>query len=134
MITTTQARPGHRLRRLLVQTGVVGTAVASLLMATEAGASASSQTAYIGSSSTNQRDCYHPTKQPYPSTSCKLIQTIPAGTRVSLVCQHEGQIIGNDVWWDYVLTPGGVYGYVSDWYVNTGYSSYRVPGVDYCNY
>lgn len=136
MTRTTLGRPGRRIRRLLITTSVVGVTAATLLTANATSASASAQTAYIVSTSVSQRDCYHPTKQPYPSTSCTFIQTIPAGTRVSLVCQHEGQTIGDDVWWDYVLTPGGVYGYVSDWYVNTGPagSPYRVPGVDYCNY
>ena len=140
MTTTTTAAPptaGHRARQLLIKTGVVGAAMASLLTATAATASASSQTAYISNTtSPAQRDCYHPTKQPQPSTSCKFIQSLPTGLRVSLVCQHEGQTIGDDYWWDYVLTPGGVYGYVSDYYVNTGPagSPYRVPGVDHCNY
>ena len=134
MTITAAAPAAGRGRRLLITTGAVGAAAAALLAVTATEASASSLPVKIGGTSVSQRDCYHPSKQPYPSTSCSLMQTIPAGTPVVLVCQEDGQNISGDVWWDYVKTLAGVYGYVSDFYVNTGTSAYRVPGVDYCNY
>jgi hypothetical protein len=124
------AKPRRRGR--LSRTAGIAAAVGLLMAGSTTGASASSYPVHVGNSSVALRDCYHPAKQPYPSQSCTLQTTLPAGLNMTLVCQHEGQNIYGDPVWDYVSTPYG-YGYVADYYVYTGYSSW-VPGVDYCQY
>ncbi|MEC3978183.1 hypothetical protein [Amycolatopsis sp. H20-H5] len=113
---------------------VVGIVAASMLlmMGVATGANASSYPVHVGSTSVSLRDCYHPAKQPYPKQTCTFQATLPAGLNMTLICQHDGQDISGDPVWDYVSTPYG-YGYVSDYYVSTGYSSW-VPGVNYCQY
>lgn len=133
-MSTLSSITGRHPRRLSVKVGTIAAAAAALVAVTAAEAQASSYPVKIGNSSVTLRDCYHPVKQPQPSQSCTAQATLPAGTPVTLICQHEGQSIYGDVWWNYVLTPNNGYGYVSDYYVNTGQSAYRVPGVDYCNY
>lgn len=82
------------------------------------------------------RDCYHPSKQPYPNQNCTLINYLARGSTVTLVCQTAGQTIGNDSYWDYVQTGYG-YGYVTDEYVNNPYAPnppFRDASVPLCNY
>ena len=95
----------------------------------------------IGGTSVAVRDCYHPSKQTYPSQSCTFQATLEAGLQVTLVCQYSGQGIYGDYYWDYVLYPatgshGSGQGYTSDWYVNTGIPNapYRDPSVPLCSY
>ncbi|MFD5065605.1 hypothetical protein [Streptomyces sp. NPDC058394] len=117
--------------------GVTGAAFAlgfaSLAGATGAAAAtpgpASWYAAAVGSSGVNVRDCYHPVQLP-PSTSCTYQTALSAGTGVHVVCQRSGQNIGGDAVWDYVTYPGGE-GFVADYYINTGYSSW-IPGIDIC--
>jgi hypothetical protein len=82
------------------------------------------------------RDCYHPSKQPYPKTACTFRFYVPTGTTVNLVCQYSGEKIGDDYYWDYIEVPGRGYGYVTDEYVNTGVTSppYRDYNVPLCSY
>ncbi|WP_333768486.1 hypothetical protein [Streptomyces sp. IBSBF 2435] len=79
------------------------------------------------------RDCYHPSKQAYPSTSCTAIGTISGAVR--LVCQYPGQSISGDSYWDYVLY-GSSQGYVSDEYVKTQATAapWRDYNVPICSY
>jgi hypothetical protein len=129
-------------RRLIV--GVVSLLVAitglSVAVATPALANA---TVYVGGSGVAVRDCYHPYKQQYPSTSCTYQASLEAHLTVRLVCQTAGQGVGsgNDYYWDYILYPatanhGSGEGYASDWYINT--NIYNYPYRDYdvplCNY
>ncbi|MFY1683737.1 hypothetical protein [Micromonospora sp.] len=98
----------------------------------------------IGSSDVNVRDCYHPApKKAWPGSWCTLQATLEAHLPVRMVCQYPGDGVGpqGDYYWDYVLYPatsrhGSGEGYVSDWYVNTGVSSYpyRDYRVPLCNY
>ncbi|MEU1404095.1 hypothetical protein ABZ471_17275 [Streptomyces sp. NPDC005728] len=132
--------PRTRKRPRLAMIAALAAAVAGLTLAAGTPASAT-QNVTIGSSSVSVRDCYHPGKQPYPSTSCTYKTTLEAGLAVRLVCQYAGQNISGDSYWDYVLYPatsnhGSGEGYVSDWYVNTGVTSapYRDYNVPLCSY
>lgn len=132
-------RAARRTRRAVRR----GTTLAALAMAAIGGMlftgapAFANQSVSIAGSAVSVRDCYHPSKQPYPSTSCTYQATLEAGLGVRLVCQYAGQSISGDVYWDYVLYPatgshGAGEGYVSDWYVNTGvpnppYRDYNVP-------
>jgi hypothetical protein len=79
------------------------------------------------------RDCYHPSKQPYPSTSCTAIGSVSGSIR--LVCQYSGQNINGDVYWDYVLA-GSSEGYVADYWVDTAATAapWRDYNVPICSY
>lgn len=134
--TTSSAHP--RRRRKVLGTATIAAALAGSVLAAGP-ASAATQQVVIGGTPVSVRDCYHPTKQPYPSTNCTYQATLEAGLHVTLVCQTAGQGIGsgNDYYWDYVLygatgSHGSGEGYVSDWYVNTNvpnypYRDYNVP-------
>jgi hypothetical protein len=87
--------------------------------------------ATVGASGVNVRDCYHPTTQLPPSTNCTYQTTLSAGTSIHVVCQRSGQNIGGDPVWDYITYSGGE-GYVADYYINTGYSSW-IPGIQICS-
>lgn len=128
----TAASPRRRRGRLARRVVIGATVTAGVLAIAAQPAFASWQPVNIGGTSVTLRDCYHPSKAAQPSQSCTAIATVPAGTSVHLICQHAGQNIGGDAVWDYVDTPQGQ-GYVSDYYVYTGYANY-VPGVDYCSY
>jgi hypothetical protein len=118
-------------RRLSTVAGLA-LAGAGLLALNPAPALASWQAATIGNTAVSLRDCYHPAKAAQPSQSCTFLKTVPAGTAVHIVCQHSGQNIYGDPVWDYISYSGGE-GYVADYYVYTGYTSW-IPGVDGCNY
>ena len=94
-------------------------------------------TVYVSTSiSPALRDCYHPTKQPYPNTNCTLRFYLALGSPVTLVCQYPGQTVGNDSYWDYVQTGNG-YGYVTDEYINNPsapYPPFRDGSVPICSY
>jgi hypothetical protein len=138
------ARTAGYGRRAVILSGLLAAAaLPALAVAGPAAASVrpNSQIVSIGGTAVSVRDCYHPSKQPYPSTSCTFQATLEAGLQVTLVCQYAGQSISGDAYWDYVLYPatashGSGQGYVSDWYVNTGISSapYRDPNVPLCSY
>ena len=112
--------------------GVLAAAGALVLGATGV-ANASWHGATVGGWSTggvNLRDCYNPTVQLPPSTSCTYVKTVAPGTSVHVVCQRAGQnISGNNVW-DYIVYPGGE-GFMADYYVNTGHANW-IPGIDIC--
>jgi hypothetical protein len=119
-------RNKKRLIRVLSVTGTAGAVLAGTVTA----AQASWYTAYVGSSGVNVRDCYHPSVNLPPSTSCTYQATLGSGTQVHIVCQRAGQNIGGDNVWDYVTYSGGE-GFAADYYINTGYSSW-IPGIDIC--
>jgi hypothetical protein len=139
------ARPGaepkrtRRIRRRVLL-GLLASATIGATLAAGTPAFATTSVV-IGGSAVSVRDCYHPSKQPYPSTSCTYQATLEAGLGVRLVCQYAGEGISGDAYWDYVLYPatashGSGEGYVSDWYVNTGVTSapYRDYDVPLCSY
>jgi hypothetical protein len=131
----------RRVARVVTATTVTAmTLAAALLGAAPASAKASaalSHTVYVSSSTSPAlRDCYHPTKQPFPNTNCTLRFYLTPGSAVTLICQYPGQQVGNDSYWDYVQTGNG-YGYVTDWYINNPSAPsapYRDTSVPICNY
>ena len=115
--------------------GAVAAALASgLLAAAQTPAHASWYAAHPWGD-VHLRDCYHPNKQPYPNTNCTDLGWVYTNTNVRIVCQYAGQNVGGDAVWDYIVVQDGSNreGYVADYYVTTGYSSW-IPGVDRCNY
>lgn len=121
-------------RRLVRGTGVA--ALAGGLLVTAVGpaqASWQSATVYNPDNSTPYvyvRDCYHPSTNLPPNTTCTYQTTLYNGTPVHVVCQRSGQTINGDSVWDYIVYNGGE-GFATDAYINTGYSSW-IPGIDIC--
>jgi hypothetical protein len=63
------------------------------------------------------------------SASSAVVDWLAEGSSVGIACQVEGDTVGGTSLWDYLPDHGG---FVSDWYVNTGYAA-RIPGVPDCN-
>lgn len=63
-----------------------------------------------------------------PSTSSGAVGSLAEGTRVRIGCQTTGTSIGGNTVWDYLPDYGG---YVTDYYMNTGYSSW-ISGLPRC--
>lgn len=124
------ARRRSRVPARLAAVVAVGATVLSL---TAAPAHASWHAANVGGSGVNVRDCYHPTKPPWPGTSCRLQATLAPGTAVHVVCQYVGELVNGDTIWDYIVYPGGE-GYAADYYIDTHTTWYRMPWVDECDY
>jgi len=76
--------------------------------------------AWTGSDGLNVREA--------PSKSSAKIGWLAQGTSVTVVCQTEGDWVGNSNVWDFIE---GEDGYVSDAFVNSGHGSW-IPGVPHC--
>lgn len=118
-------------RRWVRAVSVAGVSSA-VIAGTVTAAQASWFQATVGNSGVTVRDCYHPVHPADPSTACRPVTVLPKGTVVHIVCQVDGQWIGSDPFWDYVVYSGGE-GFASDEYINTGYPGW-ITGIDTCVY
>ena len=118
--------PGRRWVRAASVVGVAG----AIAIGSVTAAQASWFSASVGGGGVNVRDCYHPTVNLPPSTSCTYQTWLSPGTPVHIVCQRAGQDINGDNVWDYITYSGGE-GFAADYYINTGYASW-IPGIDIC--
>jgi hypothetical protein len=127
------------LTKRIAASGLAACSVAAALVAIGATpASASWYGATTGGTGANIRDCYHPTVNLPPNTSCTFRASVAAWTGVRIVCQRQGQSVsgyyGTTDLWDYVVWEGGSgrpEGFASDANINTGYA-YWIPGIDIC--
>lgn len=66
-----------------------------------------------------------------PSTSATIVDQVADGGKVYMSCYKKGTTVtgkyGTSDVWDYVKTPNGKYGYISDTYIYTGSDNPVVP-------
>lgn len=66
-----------------------------------------------------------------PSTSATIVDQVASGGQVYMSCYKKGTTVtgkyGTSDIWDYVKTPNGKYGYLSDTYIYTGSDNPVVP-------
>jgi ricin-type beta-trefoil lectin protein len=67
---------------------------------------------------------------PAPSLSTPTVGNLRDGTRINIVCQTRGSLVGRSTMWDKIDRPQG--GYVADWYTSTPVVNNPSPGLPPC--
>ncbi|GBB87982.1 hypothetical protein RclHR1_01450010 [Rhizophagus clarus] len=65
-----------------------------------------------------------------PSTSFPVIGVVHKGDIISVVCQSLGENVYGDPYWNKLDNDG----FITDYYVKTGYPSGRDPNIPLCDY